>query len=112
LHNSHYSLRAHCIGGDTYYIIDWLESNSAEHYSCSTPSPHHPLCLDYTSQFALDGHPSDIPLDALDGHGSLMGDLEEDTQADPYNLFTLDPYDSLVPDYWFPLITDPLLTLS
>ena len=41
-----------------------------------------------------------------------MGDLEEDTQADPYNLFTLDPYDSLVPDYWFPLITDPLLTLS
>jgi hypothetical protein len=32
-------------------------------------------------------------------HSSLVGDFEEDTQADPYNLFTLEPYDSLVPDY-------------
>jgi len=39
-----------------------------------------PLLLHYTSQFphisqtALNGHSPDIPLDALDGHGSLLGE--------------------------------------
>jgi hypothetical protein len=52
----------------------------------------------YTSQLDLDRHSLNIPLDTLDGHGSLV---REDTQIDlnPYDLFTLDPMTHLSLDY-------------
>jgi hypothetical protein len=56
----------------TCYITNPLESNSIKHYSCSAPSPCY---LSYTSQLTLDGHSPDIPLDTLDGHSSLVGDI-------------------------------------
>jgi hypothetical protein len=63
-----------------------LDHDPVEHYPCSTSLlPHKP----YTSQTALDGQPlrpTDFPLDALDGHGSIL-EIDADTQAD------LDPYD-------------------
>jgi hypothetical protein len=67
-------------GALTCYITNTLESDPTEHYSCSAPSLHHPLypehytrqLLSYTSQITLNGHSLDTPLDALDGHSSLL----------------------------------------
>jgi hypothetical protein len=84
----------------TCYIAESLESDSAEHHLCSTPSPHHPpYVTSYISQLTLDRHSLDLPLDALNGHGSLMGEHYLIHKTDLYNLFTLGPYDSLIPDY-------------
>jgi hypothetical protein len=46
----------------------------------------------YTSQTTLNGHSPDIPLDALDGHSSLS-----EIHKQIYDLFALDPYNSLIP---------------
>jgi hypothetical protein len=57
----------------TCYITDSLESDSAEHYSCSNPSSRHPHYHEhYTYQIAFNRHSLNIPLDALDGHSSLL----------------------------------------
>ena len=71
----------------------YFTDNSLNPLPTATPLlPHYTSQSPYISQIALDGHSSDIPLDALDGHSSL---LEIHWQI--YNSFALDPYNSLVP---------------
>jgi hypothetical protein len=52
----------------------------------------------YTTQTTLDRHLMNIPLDTFNGHGSLS-----EIHKQIYDLFTLDPYDSLLQSVTMPI---------